>query len=199
MVLTNVPPEDALAQPPHSGLATNLLVCRPWPRAPGNRRQVPGSVEGAPYPGWPRGGRRQDLQRALEEGASRARAYLGGDWARRVCAEVQEAHQRLLGARQAGVQQRPGNLGDDIGACGRPGVRGRPGRSVAWSPGLAAGGARCARSRPLAWRRPACGTPSWRRGSWGWSLGPPPPCLCASFLLLTRDIAKHAEVGRRVQ
>lgn len=125
VLLTNVPSGDTLAQPPHSGLATNLLVCHPWPRAPGNRHQVPGSVERALHPGWPRGGRRQDRKLALkEEGQAEPKPTLaetgpGGSVQREGAGGPPALARGSAGGRW---QQRPGNLGDDIGACGQPGV-----------------------------------------------------------------------------
>lgn len=106
------------AQPPHTGLVTSLP---PWLRAPSNRYQAAGSVERALHPGWPRGGRPQDLELAPERGGSgRTRAYLGGAGAGGSVQGDGGQEARWPGGpapltAEAG-RQRPGHLGDDIGA-----------------------------------------------------------------------------------
>lgn len=123
---------SALAWPP---------TC-PWALHSGH--QVGGSAEQALHRVARRsrcaGGRQQDPKLVPERGGpGRAQAYLGQAWPGGSVPRGggQEAGGPVAGQAGRRWQQRPGCLGDDIGAVWRPGASGpaRVGRSVAQSPG----------------------------------------------------------------
>lgn len=187
---------------PHEGTHCHSSPTLAWP---------PGCPSATPGPGHPvRGTRWQAMWRGLcplggpggavtrpqpvpeRGGPGRTRAYLGGPGPGGSC-RCRQARRRLLVAGQAAVGQRPGSLGDDIGAVWPwpAWSLGQAGAERGLEPG--AGGGLC----------PGLWTPCPPRGALPvgaeleageLALGPwPTPSGFASFLpLLTPEISKHS-------
>lgn len=156
--------------------------------APGGRPCGEGSAPWVAPRGW-----RQDLSLCLREGPAAERTPTSAGPAGGSCRCRRPAAACLWLGRPWRRRQRPGSLGDDIGAVW-PGVWGRPGRSVAGALGLAAAvpGLRTRALRGVPLPAGAELEAGERRGSCG-----PPSGFACCFLLLTPELSTPTGVEGR--